>query len=189
MRRNKHLFWQPRTDFLKIFSSTVFLKRLLIVLNYLIWVFLFYVSYLLIRHNTAYFWQILTATVLCEFVEKFIKSKIYWRRPMFVRHDQTPKGLVDSWYKSGSFPSGHTIKSVFFFLFVLTSGVMSPYLYLLIVVPLLFFRILVGFHYPIDLYGGVIIGYLAWLVSRLVTVPNSWTQLVRQIFDTVFFIK
>jgi membrane-associated phospholipid phosphatase len=108
---------------------------------------------------------------------------------MFVRHDQTPKGLVDSWYKSGSFPSGHTIKSVFFFLFVLTSGVMSPYLYLLIVVPLLFFRILVGFHYPIDLYGGVIIGYLAWLVSRLVTVPNSWTQLVRQIFDTVFFIK
>ncbi len=189
MRKSKLFFWQPKTDYLRLFTQREYLKPVLIFLNYLIWVFLFFISFLLIREKTNYFWQILIASILSEIVERVIKSKIYWRRPMFVRHDSTPAGLVDSWYKSGSFPSGHTVKAVFFFLFVVTSGVMSPYIYLLVVVPLLSFRVLVGFHYPIDIYGGLILGILIWFLSSLVYFPSAWTDIIRLIFNFVFFIK
>ncbi|MCX6726507.1 MAG: phosphatase PAP2 family protein, partial [Candidatus Shapirobacteria bacterium] len=151
MKPKSILFWQSKFDFLKYLESFAIGKINLIIFNYAIWFFLFYLSFSLIKFNINIFWQILFATISAEIIERIIKSKVYWRRPMFARHDTTPVGLVDKWYKTGSFPSGHTIKAVFFFLFCLQYHIFLPIAFLAIVTPLLFFRILIGFHYPIDM--------------------------------------
>ena len=183
------LFWQPKFDFLKALNRTRFGKYSVIFLNYAIWLFLFYISFLLIRFQTNIFWQILIATVTGELIEKYGKSHALWRRPLYERNDKTPTGLVDRWYKTGSFPSGHTIKAVFFFLFILQYHVFSPSLYLGITLPLLFFRILIGFHYPIDMLGGCLMGVIIWFATRQIVFPSLLTQIIRDIFNFVFLIK
>ena len=108
---------------------------------------------------------------------------------MFEHKDETPTGLVDSWYKTGSFPSGHTIKAVYFFLFILQYQIINPYIFLAIVVPLLTFRVLVGFHYPIDMIGGVILGFTIWFMSKGIILPINLTNIVQQVFNFIFFIN
>jgi membrane-associated phospholipid phosphatase len=183
------LFWQPKRDYLRWFEKTIFGKKTLIVLNYIIWLFFFFVSFLLIKTNTNIFWQILFATIIAEVIERFIKSKVYWCRPLFTRKDKTPIGLIDRWYKTGSFPSGHTIKAIYFFLFIIQYHVFSPVLFLVIVLPLLTFRVIIGFHYPIDMIGGIVVGWLIWLSSKWIILPLFLTQIIKTIFNFVFFIK
>ena len=183
------LFWQPKTDYLALFQKSAFSRQLLVILNYLIWLFLFLVSFLLIRNDVNVFWQILIATMASEVVEKIIKSRVYWKRPMFEKHQKTPPGLVSSWYNSGSFPSGHTLKSTFFFLFLLQHSLFSPFLYLLVTLPLLLFRVLVGFHYPIDVLGGFLLGILTWLLTHQIQAPEILNLPLSQIFNTVFFLN
>lgn len=182
-------FWQPKKDWLLWFEESLLRKKILIILNYIIWLFFFYLSYLLIRKNANIFWQIFIATIIAEFFERFLKGKIYWRRPLFEKKDNLPPGLVKKWYKTGSFPSGHTIKAVYFLLFIIQYQVFSIPLFLSIVSPLLFFRILVGFHYPIDMFGGIITGSAIWLLSKGIVFPLFLTKIIKTIFNFVFFIK
>lgn len=184
--KNNLLFWQPRQDYLRLLTSTIPGRIILVICNYAIWFFLFYISFSLIKFNVNIFWQILFATISAEIVEKVLKSKIYWKRPMFTRHDRTPPGLVDKWYQTGSFPSGHTIKAVFFLLFCLQYQVFNPVTFLAVVIPLLFFRVLIGFHYPIDMLGGLFIGLIIWFANSWYTFPSLINQLVKLIFDTLF---
>lgn len=182
-------FWQPKKDWLVWFEETRTKKRVLIVLNYIIWLFFFYISYLLIKKDVNVFWQILIATIVAEVVERFLKGKIYWRRPLFEKKDKLPPGLVSKWYKTGAFPSGHTIKTLFFLLFIIQYHVFSVPLFLTIVSPLLFFRVFIGFHYPIDIFGGALAGIVVWLLSKWIVFPIFLTQIVKNIFNFVFFIK
>ncbi len=183
------LFWQPKKDWLKWMQKNTFRQKILIILNYIIWVFFFYISYLLIRFDINIFWQILFATIIAEFIERIVKKNVPWCRPMFIRNDTTPIGLVNSWYKTGSFPSGHTIKAVYFFLFILQYQLFNPYVFLAIVLPLLTFRIIIGFHYPIDMVGGIILGSTVWLLSKGIVFPQNISNIVQQIFNFIFFIK
>ena len=189
MIKKSFLFWQPQTDYLRLLSASKIGRYLLIFLNYAIWLFFFYLSYLLIKNDFAIFWRLFFATLLAELIERFIKKKIFWRRPMFLRHDQTPPGLVDKWYRSGAFPSGHTIKAAFFFLFLLQFPVFPLNLFLIISLSLLFFRVLVGFHYPIDLLGGVLIGFLIWLPCHLINFSFFLNPYLKIAFNTLFFVK
>lgn len=189
MNKNNPFFWQSQFDFLKYFEKYPLGKIMVIVANYFIWFFLFYISFLLIKSNINIFWQILVATIIGEIIEKYGKNHALWRRPLYQRNDSTPVGLVDRWYKTGSFPSGHTIKATFFYLFLLQYPVFDPNNYLLITVPLLFFRILIGFHYPIDMLGGAIIGGFIWLISHQIFFPPFLNNLIQAIFNFVFFIK
>ncbi len=182
------LFWQSRVDYLRLLSSFKFGRILLVFLNYAIWLFFFYLSYLLVKFDANIFWQLLLATILAELIEKIFKRKNLWPRPMFLRHDQTPLGLVDSWYRSGSFPSGHSIKAAFFFLFLLQYHVFPLPLFFAVVVPLILFRVLVSFHYPIDILGGILIGILIWLPLHLLTFPLFLLNLTRVIFNFVFHL-
>lgn len=188
MKNKKILFWQPKTDILRLVLKLKSGKYFLAITNYLIWIFLFYISYVLIRKETNIFWQLFIATVLSEIVERLMKNKIYWKRPLFTRKDKTPPGLVDCWYKTGSFPSGHTIKAVFFFLFLLQYQVFSPTVFLLITIPLLIFRVVIGFHYPIDMIGGAIIGVIIWLATQWIVFPDIFNNFIQPIFNFVFFI-
>lgn len=189
MKKWNLLFWQPRTDFLRLLSVSSWGRLVVIVFNYSIWIYLFYVSYQLIAFQTNIFWQILFATILGELVEKYGKRHALWRRPLFTRHDQTPPGLVKKWYQTGSFPSGHTIKAVFFFLFILQYGVISPIQFLAVAVPLIFFRVLVGFHYPADIFGGAFFGWLIWILTSWIVLPRFLTNVIHVIFNFVFQIK
>ena len=184
----RSLFWQPKTDILKILNKTTIGRITVIIGNYLIWFFLFYISYLLIKFQYNIFWQILIATIIGEIVEKYGKSHEIWRRPLFQRNDPTPIGLVDSWYKTGSFPSGHTIKALFFLLFLIQYPVFPISSYLLIVTPLLFFRDLVGFHFPIDMVGGIVFGAISWLLSSNITFPTNITNIFSRVFNFIFRI-
>ncbi len=183
------LFWQPKTDYLPWFESSPTRKKVLIVLNYIIWLFFFYISFLLIKLDSNIFGQILTVTIIAEIIERFLKSKINWCRPLFKRKNSTPFGLVDSWYKTGSFPSGHTIKAVYFLLFIIQYQIFSPVIFLLIVLPLLTFRVIIGFHYPVDIIGGVFVGILIWLLGKGIIFPSFLNQFVQTVFNFVFFIK
>lgn len=182
-------FWQPRFDLLKLLNQTTIGQVSVIILNYFIWLFLFLISYLLIKHQTNVFWQLLVATLLGEIIEKFGKAHALWRRPMYMKNDSTPAGLVDRWYKTGSFPSGHTVKAVYFLLFILQYKVFDPIVYLLIALPLLTFRIVIGFHYPIDMIAGAVIGSLLWLLTHQIIAPASVTEIVRVIFNFVFHVQ
>lgn len=186
MKFRTPFFWQPSADVLKILQSNTPGKFFVIAMNYLIWFFLFYVSYLLIKSDTNVFWQLFIATLVGEFVEKYGKSHALWPRPLYKRKDPTPFGLVDHWYQTGSFPSGHTIKATFFLLFLLQYPVFPVTTYILIVVPLLVFRVIVGFHYPIDMFGGAFVGLFIWLSSRSIFLPESLTNFVRIIFNFIF---
>jgi membrane-associated phospholipid phosphatase len=188
MNFKSFFFWQPHRDYLKLVTGSTLGRVFIIIFNYFIWLFLFYVSFSLIKFNINIFWQILFATILAEIVEKVLKSKVYWKRPMFTRHDRTPPGLVDKWYQTGSFPSGHTIKAVFFLLFCLQYHIINPIAFVSIVTPLLFFRILIGFHYPIDMLGGVILGLIVWVANCWYTFPTLINQLLKLVFDTIFQI-
>ena len=189
MNQKSIIFWQPKSDFLTILQASLSGRRLLVILNYIIWIFFFYISFLLVRHNSNIFFQLFLATLVSEIIERLLKNKVYWRRPMFTRHQSTPSGLVDSWYKTGSFPSGHTIKSTFFFLFLLQYPVFDPFVFLILVLPLLAFRILVGFHYPVDMLGGLVIGSLVWFFARLVVFPLFMVNTIRDIFNFIFLIN
>jgi membrane-associated phospholipid phosphatase len=189
MKTTNILFWQPKFDLLRFLSKSIQGRATIIFLNYFIWFFLFYISFVLIKFNTNIFWQLFVATLIGEFVEKYGKSHALWRRPLFQRNDATPVGLVDSWYKTGSFPSGHTIKAVYFWLFVMQYQQFNSQVYLSIVIPLLFVRILLGFHYPIDMIGGAFFGWLIWFISHNIFLPEYLTAIVGSIFNFVFLIK
>jgi len=188
VNKKTFLFWQPKNDWLFFFEAKAYREKILVILNYLIWLFFFYLSYLLIRSDTNIFWQILFATVIAEFFERLLKSKVYWQRPLFKRKDRLPHGLVSNWYQTGSFPSGHTIKAVYFLLFILQYQVFPLPIFLLIVSPLLIFRVLVGFHYPIDILGGIISGFLVWFPSSFINFPDNINKIVKLIFNFIFRI-
>lgn len=189
MNLKKLLFWQPRFDLLRFLNKFLVGKFFIVFFNYAIWVFLFLVSYLLIKGETNIFWQLLIATIIGEVVEKYGKSHALWRRPLYQRNDATPTGLVDRWYKTGSFPSGHTIKAVYFLLFIIQYHTMAPEIYLLIAVPLIFLRVVIGFHYPLDVFGGVLFGSIIWFITKDIVFPEFLTQIVRAIFNFVFLIR
>lgn len=188
MKKHKFLFWQPEKDILRALLSINSGKYILVFFNYIIWIFLFYISYLIIKSNINAFWQLLFAVIVTEIVERYVKKKVYWRRPLFNRKDKTPPGLVDKWYKTGSFPSGHTIKAVYYLLFIIQYQVFDPISYIAIIVPLLFFRVLMGFHYPIDLLGGIIIGIFSWIFTRNIVFPDFINNFIQLIFNFIFLI-
>ncbi|MDD3998488.1 MAG: phosphatase PAP2 family protein [Candidatus Shapirobacteria bacterium] len=183
------LFWQPKVDYLRLLSSFKFGRNILIFLNYAIWLFFFYLSYLLIKHDFSFFWLLLLTTLLAEIVERLIKKKNFWCRPMFLRHDCTPSGLVDKWYRSGAFPSGHTIKATIFLLFLIFTPLFPLWLFFIIVLPLLWFRVLVGFHYPVDILGGIAIGFFIWLIISFLNITTPLDPYLQSIFNTIFLIN
>ncbi len=183
------LFWQPKNDLFRKISGIKYGNYILVFLNYIIWVYFFYVSFKLVSQETNIFWQLLVSTILSEIIEKYLKVQSFWKRPVHDRNNIIPNGLLKSWYHKGSFPSGHTIKTIFFLLFVLQYQVLSPIQFLIVTLPLLFFRLVIGFHYPIDIFGGALIGCLIWLFTNQIVAPDSLNEMIRVIFNTIFLIN
>jgi membrane-associated phospholipid phosphatase len=73
-------------------------------------------------------------------------------------------------------------KASYFFFIVLATHVISPSVFLLIALPLMIFRVIVGFHYPIDMLGGFLTGSLAWFVTKNLIFPDILVSLIKNIF-------
>ena len=186
----KILFWQPRQDLFKKVSQHKFGNQFLIITNYAIWFFLFFVSYLLIKQNVNIFWQLFFATILGEVVEKILKIKSFWKRPLHTNNNTLPNGLLKSWYEKGSFPSGHTIKAVYFFILLLQVQVfITPLWFSIIVAPLLLIRVFLGLHYPVDVIGGAVIGFLIGTFFSQIQFPLFLLDFIGPIFNFIFFIN
>lgn len=181
-------FWQPKKDYLRWLLSFPSGHNLILFLNYSLWPFLFFICWIHIYNNANIFWQILTSIIITEVIERVAKHSFFWKRPLYVRRDQLPSGLVKKWYVGGAFPSGHMVRASYFFFLVLQYGIFSPILFLIYILPLMVFRILVGFHYPIDMLGGLFIGFLAWFFTSNIFFPTFFNFLIRSIFDIVFFV-
>jgi len=133
------------------------------------------------------FWQLLFATIIGEVIEKVLKVKSFWKRPMYLNNNHIPDGLLKSWYQNGSFPSGHTIKATFFLIFILqTSFTISPILFISIVLPLILIRIILGLHYPVDVLGGIIIGLIIGLFIGYIQFPLFLIEFIRPLFYFIF---
>lgn len=186
----KILFWQPKKDLFKHISQTKYGNQFLVVINYVIWVYFFFVSYFLIKQDTNIFWQLFFATIISEIIEKTLKTKSFWKRPIHLNNNVLPNGLLKSWYQKGSFPSGHAIKAVFFFILILHTGVLiSPLCFLIIAIPLVLVRIILGLHYPIDVLGGIVIGLIIGILIQQVQFPLFMIDFIKPIFNFIFLIK
>ncbi len=184
---HRFLFWQPSTDFFGWLSSRPFGSKVIVVSNYLIWLYLFYLSSLLIKVDLNIFWQLLVASILSEVIEKYLKTQKFWLRPLVSLHHRLPSGLLTKWYRVGSFPSGHAVKAVFFLLFILQYQLNYPLpVYLSVTGFLVLLRIPLGFHYPIDFIGGVFFGFICWLLASQVTAPSALNAIIGPIFYYVF---
>ena len=175
-------FFQTQKDYLKVMTKYKYGHDLLLIINYSLWPFLFYICFIHIKSHPNLFWQILLATILTEVIEHTLKRYYFWKRPLYLRIDKLPTGLVRSWYDTGSFPSGHMTKASYFFLLVMSHGLFLPSTYLLITIPLVFFRVFIGFHYPIDMLGGAGIGLLIWLSTHNLVFPDILVNLIKNIF-------
>lgn len=180
------LFWQPKTDYLKKILSHEYGNMLMVILNYSIWYYLIFLYYLVVSRAVWVFWPMMLAYWIGDLIEKYGKKYQLWRRPLFNRQEQPPAGLVKKWYCTGSFPSGHTIKAVCFWLYALEFQVINPIFNLGVILFLLVFRILVGFHYPIDLLGGALVGWLIWLSTHRLVFPPIFNEIIQLLYRSIF---
>jgi len=97
------LFWQPKQSFFKLACRSKTGTFLLVLFNYLIWVFLVFLSFKLVKKDANIFWQLFLSTLMAEIVERFSKSFLFWSRPICKYKYSLPKGLVKSWYNTGSY--------------------------------------------------------------------------------------
>lgn len=190
IKDNKFLFWQPNVDLFKSISQKKYGNFFLVFFNYFLWVFLFYVSYKLIKQDINLFWQLFFATIISEIIEKYLKKQVLWRRPIHLRDNCVPNGMIQSCYKHGSFPSGHSIKIAFFFILLLQNPGTFPLLpYSVVTLFLAFSRVVLGLHYPVDLLGGFVIGGILGMFVGQINFPIFLIEFIRPIFNFIFLIK
>lgn len=102
---------------------------------------------------------------------KIIIQLIYQRPRPFVSHEVLQ--LIDKSASSPSFPSGHTVLAfaIAFSIYFYNKKLGAIFLVLAALVGL--GRIYVGVHYPLDVLGGILIGFLsAYVIEKI-----SWNRL------------
>lgn len=161
------LFWQP-TDLTKFpFSSYLFAPPSIYFFNYLIWVAIISFGFFLFRKNPRKALLFFLLLLFGEILESILKKFSPWPRPL-PPNFSLPSLIIKANYQGGSFPSGHALKSGLLLSFLYQESVSKPIFLTLAFFLLfsLFFRVIIGFHYPIDIFGGFIFGLFLGSLKR-----------------------
>lgn len=160
------LFWQPA-----IYPNIAYVAW--VIFNYLPFVLLAIGFVLLFRSSRRVSFVFLLLLVTAQVIELILKSIPLWRRP-FVQQGITniPPIFVSNYYSSGSFPSGHasklTILALFLYIYLRPNRLQKIGIGLFFL-PFVLGRVILGLHYPIDIFGGLALGLvLAYIGTRVV---------------------
>lgn len=97
---------------------------------------------------------------------KLIHIFVFTQRP-FIDNEILP---LINYYSNASFPSRHTsIMSAVAFSYVSTKSKWAP-LFILFMLWVGISRIYVGVHYPLDILGGILVGFVSILISKKIAV-------------------
>lgn len=145
------LFWQP--------AQFGFNPILFFFSHFFLWLLIFGVTFWLAfkkKYRLLFlFWVVLLAS---EVVEILIKHFSPWARPFYTNNASPPEWFAG--YSLGSFPSGHGMRSAILLYFF---WIKNRKLFWLILPGLLLTnigRVLFGLHYPVDIIGGFLLGFL-----------------------------
>ena len=154
-----HLVHNKVTDAVAIFIHYV---------TYNVLIFLVPICFLFFSENPAkklFAKQLLLAMILAGVINDFILQPFFRRaRPFSVLENVVTLGKLPSEY---SFPSGHTAVAFAFasvYFLVMPKGFAS-YGIVLFASVVAFGRIYMGFHYPMDVIAGVIVGVVCAFLS------------------------
>jgi len=150
----KLLFWQPPN-----FSPQGFLVNLLsFIFDWIIpGSLIFLTGWFLFTNNyfqLILFGKILIVSEIVHQVGKFFS----WPRPFYKSGVKAPGRFIA--YSKGSFPSGHGLRAVIILYFLFLESrflfwIFTPALFLSVIS-----RVVFSLHYPIDIIGGAMLGYL-----------------------------
>ena len=101
------------------------------------------------------FWKILVASEVIHQVGKFLSP---WKRPFYENGKKAPLRSVP--YSKGSFPSGHGLRAVIILYFLALESKVLLLVFAPALILSVFSRVVLSLHYPIDIVGGMILGYL-----------------------------
>lgn len=144
-----------------------------------------------IKYKPEIAWSFIIATVIYLLLLNFLKDYFDFKRPPALLEPETFY-LAGKAYMKRSFPSGHTTT-----IFALC-GVISFYyrsdkvrtLALIIAILVGFSRVMIGVHWPADVFGGAILGWFSAGIGIYLSKRSCWgySKLVKYSLSTLFFI-
>ncbi len=144
-----------------------------------------------IKHKPEIGWSFIMATAIYLILLNFLKDYFDFKRPPALLEPETFY-LAGKAYMKRSFPSGHTTT-----IFALC-GVISFYyrsikiriFVLIIAIMIGFSRVMIGVHWPADVFGGAILGWFSAGIGIYLSKRSRWghSKLVKYLLSTLFFV-
>ncbi len=148
------LFWQP--------ASSHFIPVLFFFSHWVLWILILALATYFFLRRPKTFLAFFGLLIISEVVEILGKHFSPWPRPFYRFHRLPPPWLGH--YSWGSFPSGHGLRSAL----VLGFAFLVRWWWLLLLLPVIFLvnygRVYFGLHYPVDIFGGLILGTILFLI-------------------------
>ncbi len=128
----------------------------------------------LLRRHPQVVLAVLLASLPATLISHALKEALDMARPFAVLGEQI--NVIGPYLKSNSFPSGHTT-TAFVLAAVLSLSLRSPFTrfwVLLLALLVGFSRIAVGAHWPLDIFGGMVCGWVSGLLGWYWAERTGW---------------
>ena len=151
----KLLFWQPA----KNFSKNTLGRFLFFFFEWIVLASAIFLSgWFLLTNNYSQlilFWKML---IISEVIHSGGKLLSPWKRPFYKNGVKIPRRRIA--YSKGSFPSGHGLRVVILVYFLARESQVLFWIFAPSLILSVFSRVAFFLHYPIDIMGGALLGYL-----------------------------
>lgn len=121
--------------------------------------------------------QLTLAWLIGIVLSLFIGWMVREPRP-YVKHGQQVKKLFSSVFSWKSFPSDHTMSAFLLFFLAMIFPWYIGLIFFLLAVWVAWSRIYAGAHYPLDILGGILVAYIALLLTWFITITLSFSNIL-----------